>query len=205
MEEGGNNYDKLRPGCPRVCHRATVKRIKRFTRASFPFPSFSSRIATFACAPLLADSEIWPLLLLLLLSPCRIFPLQEGEVDQSLGSIESLDNARRSLFLATIVLAGIEGLDGEMGKRHSKGQIRFVERTEPPICPLIQLRDELGCIMDWAELLTVVGSRSIPPVEADSSFIADSYCRLIELSRSFERSPIRGLPLSSPWNHRASL
>ena len=118
MEEGGNNYDKLRPGCPRVCHRATVKRIKRFTRASFPFPSFSSRIATFACAPLLADSEIWPLLLLLL-SPCRIFPLQEGEVDQSLGSIESLDNARRSLFLATIVLAGIEGLDGEMGRRGS--------------------------------------------------------------------------------------
>lgn len=119
MEEGGNNYDKLRPGCPRVCHRATVKRIKRFTRASFPFPSFSSRIATFACAPLLADSEIWPLLLLLLLSPCRIFPLQEGEVDQSLGSIESLDNARRSLFLATIVLAGIEGLDGEIGRRGS--------------------------------------------------------------------------------------
>lgn len=69
-------------------------------------------------APLFSDSEIWPLLLLLL-SPCRIFPLQEGEVDQSVGSIESLDNARRSLFLATIVLAGIEGLDGEMGRRGS--------------------------------------------------------------------------------------
>lgn len=31
------------------------------------------------------------------------------------------------------------------------------------------------------------------------------YRRLIELSRSFERSSIRGLPLSSIWNHRASL
>lgn len=52
-----------------------------------------------------------------------------------------------------------------------------------------------------AELLTVVGSRSIPP-STDRGGLK-FYRRLIELSRSFERSPIRGLPLSSLWNHRA--
>lgn len=53
---------------------------------------------------------------------------------------------------------GIEGIErgGEEKRRHSKGQIRFVERTEPSICLLIQLRDEVRCIMDRGGLSTVV-------------------------------------------------
>lgn len=43
--------------------------------------------------------------------------------------------------------------------------------------------------MDWGELLTVVGSRSIPP-STDRGGLK-FYRRLIELSRSFERSPIK--------------
>lgn len=61
--EATNNYDKLRPGCPRAS--VTAPRLNGLSvslRFVSPSLSFLPEDRDLCCAPLLADSEIWPFL-----------------------------------------------------------------------------------------------------------------------------------------------